>query len=61
MLFVCLVNYAFALVLYGLSMFSDRSVSRKLKASAVFFAVEIGFGVFLFSVNNMVVSCFLEV
>lgn len=60
MLFVCLVNYFLALILYGLSMLSDRSVSRKLKTSAVFFAVEIGYALFMFQVNNVAVSVFLE-
>jgi hypothetical protein len=61
MLFVCLVNYAFALVLYALSVASDRSVSRKLKTSALYFAVDIGFALAVFSLNNIVVSLFLEI
>lgn len=61
MLFVCFVNYAFALVLYGLSVASDRSVSRKLKTSALYFAIDIGFALVMFSVNNIAVSVFLEI
>jgi hypothetical protein len=59
MIFACLANYLIALILYGLSMLSDRSVSRKLKVSAIFFAVDIGFTLVMFSFNNIVVSLFL--
>ena len=61
MLFVCLANYVFAIVLYGLSVASDRSVSRKLKTSALYFGVDIGFALVMFCLNNIVVSVFLEI
>ena len=56
MLLACLANYVLALILYALSMLSDRSASRKLKTSAIFFAVDIGFGLVVFSLNNISVS-----
>jgi hypothetical protein len=59
MLFACLGNYLIALILYGLSVLSDRSTSRKLKTSAIFFAVDIGFTLVVFNFNNIVVSLFL--
>lgn len=58
MLFVCVANYVLAFLLYVFSMLSDRSTSRKLKTSAIFFAVDIGFALVMFSVNNMAVSMF---
>lgn len=61
MLFVCLANYGFAGIMYGLSLASDRSVSRKLKTSALYFAVDIGFALIMFSVNNIIVSLYLEI
>ena len=60
MVFACLTNYFVALILFGLSMLSDRSTSRKLKNSAIFFAVDIGFALLVFSINNIAVSIALE-
>ena len=60
MLFAVLVNYLLALLLYGLSLVSDRSTTRKLQNSAIFFAAEIGFNLVVFSLNNIILSIFLE-
>lgn len=60
MLFVCVANYILALILFALSMLSDRSVSRKLKVAAMFFAIEIGFSLMVFSFCNILISIFLE-
>lgn len=48
MIFVYIANYILALILFALSMLSDRSVSRKLKVAAQFFGIEIGFSLMLF-------------
>lgn len=60
MIYVIFANYGLGLILYVLSMLSDKSVSRKLKTSAIFFCVEIGFSLIIFSLNNIIVSMYCE-
>lgn len=59
MLYVIFANYALALIMYGLSVLSDRAVSRKLLTVSLFFAADIGFGLLMMCLNNIFVSIFL--
>lgn len=60
MLFICLVVYLLALILFLLSLISERTTERKLKDASKFFAMETGFAFMVFSLNNIITSIVME-
>lgn len=61
MMILSLIIYLIALLLFVFSQLTEKSNERKLKDASQFFITEIGFGLMMFSLNNVVGSVVLSV
>ena len=60
MIVISLALYFLCFVVFLLSLLAEKSTSKKFLEGAKFFAMEIGFGLMVISLNNITVSIALE-